>query len=117
MTNGSENEQARQIQQRQQFIEEAQAQICPELFSLFGDQPENFSATPTACQVVVAINIIAKLSFWIKRPYLQSIMEALKQFRKHDYVQKLKTHITSESVQCGHEELAEFLYKQVMIYI
>jgi hypothetical protein len=42
-------------------------------------------------------------------------MEALEQFREHDYyVQKLKTHITSESVQCGHEELAEFLYKQVM---
>ncbi len=45
-------------------------------------------------------------------------MEALEQFKKHDYVQKLKTHITSESVpQCGQEELVAFLYKQVMIYI
>lgn len=44
-------------------------------------------------------------------------MEALEQFKKHDYVQELKTHITSESVQCGHEELAAFLYKQVMTYV
>ncbi len=40
-------------------------------------------------------------------------MEALDQFKSQEYMQKLKAHITSESMPSDHGELAAFLHKQV----
>jgi len=98
--------------------EAAEETICPELFSLFGDQPGEFSVTPTACQVLAAIVIMAKLSFWINKPFLESFMEALDQFKtQQDYVEKIQTHITSESEMPSEDDkeaLVSFLYKLVI---
>ena len=41
-------------------------------------------------------------------------MDALVQFEKQDYVKKLKTSITSESMPSGQDDLVEFLYDQVV---
>jgi len=60
------------------------------------------------------MNILAKLSFWIKEPIETSIMNALDQFKKQGYVDKLKTQITSEAMPTGHQDLVQFLYDQVI---
>jgi len=123
---------------RQQFFKE----IIPELHSLLGDDSTSFSATiqpklrslfqistkfsanPTCCRILVAMNIIAKLSFWKMKPSKklnidketqpleQSIMEALEQLKREGYVKKLKTSITSESMPSDHQELLDFLFDQ-----
>jgi len=98
----------------------AEEKICPELFSLFGHQSTStmFSVTPTAYQVLVAIVIIAKLSFWINKPILESFMEALDQFKtRQDYMERIQTHITSESMPDNNEALVSFLYKLVIDFI
>ena len=71
-----------------------------------------------------AMNIIAKLSFWIMKPSKksiiaketqpleQSIMDALEQFKREGYVKKLKTSITSGSMPSDHQELLDFLFDQ-----
>ena len=41
-------------------------------------------------------------------------MDALIQFKDKDYVTKLKTHITFESMPSGHKDVAVFLYDQVI---
>ncbi len=63
---------------------------------------------------LAAMNILAKLSFWIKEPIETSIMNALDQFKKQGYVDKLKTQITSEAMPTGHQDLVQFLYDQVI---
>jgi hypothetical protein len=61
------------------------------------------------------MSILAKLSFWIKKPIEISIMVALDQFNKQGYAEKLKAQITSEAILAGHEvELVQFLYDQVV---
>ena len=58
------------------------------------------------------MNILAKLSFWIIKPIELSIMDALDQFKRLGYVEKLKTQITSENLPLGNKELINFLYDQ-----
>ncbi len=60
-----------------------------------------------------AINIIAKLSFWIRKPFKISIMEALGQFKEQGYVNKLKTQIPSEVLPTGRGDLFRFLHDQI----
>lgn len=59
--------------------------------------------------------IIAKLSFWMNKPFMESIIEAFDQFKSQDYVQNLKACITSESMPSDNEvsKLVSFLYKQI----
>ena len=82
------------------------------------------------------MNIIARLSFWIMKPKKEEniitklsfkkvqpvedsmtfedlILDALAQFRKGDYVEKLKTRITPESLPSDKDDLLEFLYNQI----
>jgi hypothetical protein len=70
--------------------------------------------------------IIAKLSFWIGKPSKKSIIsrlllqkiqpfeelivEALDQFKRDGYVEKLKTCITSVSLPSNHQDLHGFIY-------
>jgi len=96
----------------------AEEKINPELFSLFElEDPGNFSITPMACQILAAIMIIAKLSFWINlnKPFMESIIEAFDQFKSQDYAQNLKACITPESMPPDNEasKLVSFLYKQI----
>ena len=64
-------------------------------------------------------NIITKLSFKKVQPVEDSmtfedlILDALAQFRKGDYVEKLKTRITPESLPSDKDDLLEFLYNQI----
>lgn len=79
-----------------------------------------------------AMNIIAKLAFWILKPIKQKkkslitklsfrktqpfeelIMNALAQFQKEGYGVKLKTSITSESLPSNKEDLLEFLLNEI----
>ena len=58
--------------------------------------------------------IIAKLSFWINKPFLPSVKEALNQYKEKGHVQKLKTHITPEFIMhSGHQEFVTSLYMLV----
>ena len=50
------------------------------------------------------------MSFWIHKPFEASIAEALDQFKKNQYLEKLKTCITSESLPSDNKQLVEFLY-------
>ena len=59
------------------------------------------------------MNILAKISFWMRRPIAISITDALEQFKKQGYVEKLKTQIISEAIPTGHKDLVQFLYDQV----
>jgi len=88
-------------------------EILPELFSVFGEHSTFFSATATACQVLAAMNIIAKLSFPMKTAFEQSIRDALDQFKRQDYTDKLKTCITSESMPSDQKALSTFLYDNI----
>jgi hypothetical protein len=71
------------------------------------------------------MNIIAKQSFWIMKPskksiidketqpFEQAIMDALEQLKREgNYVKKLKTSITSETMPSDHQELLDFLFDQ-----
>ena len=80
-----------------------------------------------------AMNIIAKLSFWIlqppkkkksiiaklsfkkMQPFEDLILGALDQFRSEGYmyVEKLKTSITPESMPSNKDDLLEFLFNQI----
>ncbi len=65
------------------------------------------------CLHFQAIIIIAKLSFWINKPFLPSITEALDQYKQAGYVQKLKTDITADLLHSGHHDFVTLLYRQV----
>jgi hypothetical protein len=60
------------------------------------------------------MNIIAKESFWIIKPFNDSIMDALEHFKSHGYVEKLKSQITSTSMPPEYQDLLAFLYNQVI---
>ena len=80
-----------------------------------------------------AMNIIARLSFWISdprrkkrsiiaklsfkpekmEPFEGLILAALDQFKTGGYVEKIKTSITPESLPSNKEDLLEFLYNQI----
>ena len=81
-----------------------------------------------------AMNIIAKLSFWILdprrkkksiiakllfkpekmiEPFEGPILAALDQFKTGGYVEKIKTSITPESLPSNKEDLHQFLYNQI----
>ena len=60
------------------------------------------------------INIIAKKSFWISKPFKKSIMDALKEFKRPKYVEMLKIQITSGSIPTGHDELLIYLYNKII---
>jgi len=57
--------------------------------------------------------IIAKISFWINKPFLPSVTEALDQYKQNSYVQKLKTDITPDFIHSDHQDLVTLLYRQV----
>jgi len=108
---------------RRDFVER---EILPGLLSLFqATKFTEFSATATECQLVVAIIIIAKLSFWIKNPTTKSIIDrqpfeqlliqAFDQFNGEGYANKLKVCITPESLPARDEGnlLLKFLYDQI----
>jgi hypothetical protein len=66
------------------------------------------------CLSFQATIIIAKLSFWIKRPFLQSVAEALHQYIQKGYAQKLKSDITPHLLNSVHwQGLPALLYRQV----
>jgi hypothetical protein len=65
------------------------------------------------CLIFQAIIIIAKLSFWINKPFLPSVIEALDQYKQGGYVQKLKTDITLDIMHSGQQDLLTLLYWQV----
>ena len=58
--------------------------------------------------------IATKQSFWIKKPFVQSIMDALGQLEQQGYVTKLKTQITPNTIPSGDKELLEFLYNKAI---
>lgn len=77
------------------------------------------------------MSIMAKQSFWMVEPTAQTtasdsesitafeqlIMDALAQFERDGYVEKLKTSITSESLpgpDSKLEDLVGFLYNQIV---
>ena len=41
-------------------------------------------------------------------------MDALEQFKTHGYAEKLKTHITCDSIPPRHEDVVAFLYDQII---
>jgi len=87
-----------------------------ELFSIFGcnlKMSAKFIMEPLHCQLLVAIVTVAKLSFWIKKPFQQSLREALNQYRQRDYAQKLKTDITPDFIHSSYHDLVTLLYMQV----
>ena len=65
------------------------------------------------CLNLQAIIIIAKLSFWINKPLLPSVKEALNKYKQNGYVQKLKTDITADFMDSGHQDLVTLFYDQV----
>jgi hypothetical protein len=62
---------------------------------------------------VTASIIIAKKSFWIKLPIVESIPEALDQFKEDGNVEKLKTRINFESLPSDPQYLIAILYDQI----
>ena len=65
------------------------------------------------CLNFQAIIIIAKLSFWINKPFMPSVREALDQYKQRGYVQKLKAHTTPDFIDSDHQDFVTVLYQQV----
>ena len=59
------------------------------------------------------MNVIARESFFIMKPFKESIMDALEQFKSQGYAEKLKIQITSESIP-PHEYLPAFMYDLII---
>ncbi len=55
-------------------------------------------------------SIISKLLFRKVQPFDQLILDALDQFKREGYVEKLKACITSVSLASNHRDLYGFLY-------
>ncbi|KAF8642976.1 hypothetical protein AX14_009667 [Amanita brunnescens Koide BX004] len=72
---------------------------------------------PIDHQALVSIIVIAKLSFWINKPFLPSVMEAFDQYKQKGYIQKLKSDIAPDIVQFTHrstrQDFVTLLYMQV----
>ena len=62
---------------------------------------------------MTATIIIAKKSFWIKKPIVESIPEALDDFKKDGSVEKLKTRINNKSLPSDPQHLITFLYDEI----
>jgi len=93
------------------YFGEQRDKIFSVFFSMFGGKKTTkFSPKPSTCQIIVAMIIICKLSFWINKPFKYSIIEALDQFKSQGYEKKLKNSITSQSLPKDKEELLNFLY-------
>ena len=54
------------------------------------------------------------MSFWIHKSFHVSITEALDQFKKHQYLEKLQTHITSQAMPSDIDHLVAFLYNFII---
>jgi len=80
---------------------------------MFGDKKGHFAIMPIGCQVLVSIIVIAKLSFWINKPFLPSVTQALYQYKQKGYAQKLKTEITADFLHSGYQDMVTLLYRQV----
>ena len=59
------------------------------------------------------MNIIAKQSFWIIKPFSESILEALEKFKSAGYVEELKARITYDAMNLYHMDLLQFLCDQI----
>jgi hypothetical protein len=87
------------------------------------NHPSHFLHIQTSlANIFEANNIIAKLSFWLKptkkssqevKTFQQLVRDALDQFKKGGYVDKVKTCITPESLPPDHQELFAFLYNLI----
>ena len=53
---------------------------------------------------------ISKLPFWKMQPFGELIMDALDQFKREGYVEKLKACITPVSFPSDQQALSGFLY-------
>ena len=47
-------------------------------------------------------------------PLIESVMDAMQQFKTCGYAEKLKTQITSHTLPSGDEDLLAFLYDQII---
>ena len=54
------------------------------------------------------------MSFWVHQPFEASVAEALDQFKQHQLMEKLKTHITSQSMPSEEDQLQAFLYNLII---
>lgn len=61
-----------------------------------------------------AITIIATESFWMMKPFNNSVTDAFEQLKSRGYVEKLKNQITSTSIPSKHEDLVQFLHNQII---
>ena len=59
------------------------------------------------------MNVIAKQSFWILKPFPESILEALERFKGAGYVDQLKAQITHDAMNLYHMDLMQFLCDQI----
>jgi len=84
-----------------------------DLFPMFGVEEWKCGVKPADFQLLVSIITIAKLSFWINKPFLSSVREALDQYKQKGYVQKLKTDITPDFIHSGHQDYVTLLYQYV----
>ena len=50
------------------------------------------------------------------KTYNESMTDALEEFKRQDYVNKLKAQTTSETIPSNDEDLLAFLYDQVMMH-
>ena len=58
-------------------------------------------------------SIVTRLSPKKMQPFEELTLDALAQFKTGDYVKKLKTSITQESLASNKDDLLEFLYNQI----
>ena len=58
-------------------------------------------------------SIVARLSLKKIQPFEELMLAALAQFKTGDYVKKLKTNITQESLASNKDDLLKFLYNQI----
>ena len=61
------------------------------------------SSTCYCCQVILLD----------QQTLLSAVTEALDQYKQNNYVQKLKTDITPDFMDSGHQDLITLLYRQV----
>ncbi|KAF8697082.1 hypothetical protein AX14_001465, partial [Amanita brunnescens Koide BX004] len=70
--------------------------------------------TATGCQILAAITIIARESFWINKPLSESIKDAFGHFKEQGNVEKLKKHINPETMPPDSGELHAFLFDLII---
>jgi len=92
------------------------SEILLELSPLFGgaNPTTRFSNNATCCRILIAIIIIVKKSFWIKKPIHQAVADAYKEFKHEGYPKKLVVDITSVFIPSKHEDLLAYLYDYII---